>query len=329
VVALLRRTVSEGRPAHAYLFSGPEGIGKRLVAVKLACLLNCAEPASDTDNSCPTCRKIIEEKHPDVIIERPERNSIRIERIREVRSFFRYAPIEGRCRVAIIDDAHLMNRAAQNALLKTLEEPPPDRLVILVTAKPFVLLPTVRSRCRRVRFGPLPAGVLSDILQQTKHASREKARLLGAMAAGSVSRAADMDSPAFMKLREHVISALSEPGRMGISGILDLSASVSTDRDTAEKAIEVAKSWVRDLLVHKVSPEVTTTVNQDRLDTIVREAQHHSSEDLMSVYDELVEAHRLIEADINANRNLVTDVMFLRIVRKLAGPSFGLSGSAG
>lgn len=321
--------MSDGRPAHAYLFSGPDGVGKKLVAVHFACLLNCPDPTSDRDNSCPTCRRIVEEKHPDVIIERPERNIIRIERIRSLRSFFRYAPIEGRWRLTIIDDAHLMNRAAQNALLKSLEEPPPARLLILVTAKPFLLLPTVRSRCRHIRFGPLPPDALTDILRDRRRLSSEKAALLGAMAAGSVSRAAEMDSPSFLKLREQVISALSEPGRLGINGILELSASVSVDRGTAEQALTVAKSWVRDLLTYKVSAQPTTAINQDRLDTIAREAQHHSSDDLMSVYDELVEANRLIDADINVNRNLVTDVMFLRIVRKLAGPSFGLSDSVG
>jgi DNA polymerase-3 subunit delta' len=157
----------------------------------------------------------------------------------------------------------------------------------------------------------------------------EKADILAAMAAGSVSRAGEMDSPAFLKLREQVISALTEPGRMGISGILELSLLVSSDRGTAEQAVNIAKTWIRDVLAYKSSPDSTVVINRDRLDTIVREAQHHSSDDLLSVYDELVEAQGLVEADMNVNRNMVTDVMFLRIVRKLAGPSFGLAAAAG
>jgi DNA polymerase III subunit delta' len=303
-------------------------VGKKLAAVYFACLLNCPDPVTDQDNSCPTCRRIIEEKHPDVVIERPGKNIIRIERIRSIQSFFRYAPVEGRWRVTIIDDAHLMNRSAQNALLKTLEEPPPNRLLVLVTAKPFLLLSTVRSRCRRVRFGPIPKKALAAILRERRGLSSEKASLLATMGAGSLSRAADMDSPGFLKVREQVISALAESGRIGISGILELSAAISADRGTAAQAIDVAKTWIRDLLTFKVAPESAAVVNQDRLDTIAAEAQHHCSEDLLSVYDELVEAQGLIDADINVNRNMVTDVMLLRIVRKLAGPSFGLAKAA-
>jgi DNA polymerase-3 subunit delta' len=300
-------------------------VGKKLAAVYFACLLNCPDPANDRDNSCPVCRRISEEKHPDVLIERPGKNVIRIERIRAIQSFFRYAPVEGRWRVTIIDDAHLMNRSAQNALLKTLEEPPPNRLLVLVTAKPFVLLSTVRSRCRRIRFGPIPKESLTAILQDRRGIAREKAALLATMAAGSVSRGTDMDSPAFLKMRDQVISALAQSGGIGIGGILELSAAISGDRGTAEQAIDVAKTWVRDLLISRVAPGSASAINQDRLDTIAEEAQHHRTEDLLSVYDELVEAQGLIEADINANRNLVTDVMLLNIIRKLAGPSFGLA----
>lgn len=321
----MRRTVAEGRPAHAYLFSGADGVGKKLAAVYFACLLNCPDPENDPENTCPTCRRIIEAKHPDVLIERPGKNIIRIESIRSIQSFFRYAPVEGRWRVTIVDDAHLMNRSAQNALLKTLEEPPPNRLLVLVTAKPFLLLSTVRSRCRRVRFGPLPREALTALLREQRGLPPEKAELLATMAAGSLSRAKDMDSPGFLKLREQMISALAETDRIGISGLLELSATISTDRTTAEQAIEVAKTWIRDLLTFRVAPGNAAAVNQDRLDTIAGEAQHHRTEDLLSVYDELVEAQGLIEADINVNRNMVTDVMLLRIVRRLAGPSFGLA----
>ena len=99
VLALLSRTAEQDRPAHAYLFSGRDGIGKKSVAVIFACLLNCPNREQDADQTCPTCRRIVREKHPDVVVERPERGIIRIEQVRAARSFFRFAPVEARYRV--------------------------------------------------------------------------------------------------------------------------------------------------------------------------------------------------------------------------------------
>ena len=163
-MGILERTAKEGRPAHAYLFTGREGVGKRMAAFRFASMLNCPDPQADPDGTCHVCRRISSETHPDFIIERPEKGMIRIERVRLLQNSFKFAPAEARFRIAVIDDAHLMNRSAQNALLKTLEEPPPARVIVLVTSKPFLLLSTVRSRCRRVRFGPIPLETLCAIL---------------------------------------------------------------------------------------------------------------------------------------------------------------------
>jgi len=323
-LALLERTVREGRPAHAYLFTGPAGIGKKLVAMRFACLLNCARPGEDTDGSCNVCRRIIAEKHPDVTIERPEKGMIRIDRIRNVQAFFKYAPVEGRYRILIIDDAHLMNRSAQNALLKTLEEPPPGRVLVLISARPFLLLSTVRSRSRRMRFNPIPFSPLAELLEQ-KGLPAEKARILASMSSGSVERAMEMAESKFLDLREQMIAALTDPMGKSISGLLELSAAISVDRQTAAEAIDIALTWIRDLLVEQNGFDIAEPVHGDFLDRIASAAQHHSSRQLLSVYDELSRASSLIEADINVNRNLVTDVMFLKIARILAGPTLGIA----
>jgi DNA polymerase-3 subunit delta' len=323
-LALLARTVREGRPAHAYLFTGSDGIGKKLVALKFACLLNCDRPGEDPEGNCRTCRRIISENHPDVTIERPEKGMIRIDRIRDLQAFFKYAPVEGRYRVTIIDDAHLMNRSAQNALLKTLEEPPPGRILILVSAKPSLLLPTVRSRSRRIRFNPIPFSQLAELLEQ-RGLPLEKARTLAAMSCGSIARANEMAASSFLDLRERVVSALVDPMGKTLGGLLDLSSTISVDRQTAVEAIEIASTWVRDLLIEQTGFNPGGWVHGDFLDRITSAAQHHNSRQLLLVYDELMKASSLIEADINVNRNLVTDVMFLRIARILAGPTLGVA----
>jgi len=323
VLDSLKRAVRHERTAHAYLFTGREGVGKKLAAVHFACLLNCPEPETDAARSCRTCRRIIEEKHPDVIIERPDKDMIRIDRVRNLGSFFKYAPVEGRHRVVIINDAHLMNIPAQNALLKTLEEPPPGRVLVLISAKPAALLPTVRSRCRKVRFGPIPVELLATLLRTEHGLSPEHAAALAPMSGGSVGRALKMAETNFIELREKIVAVLADPGAHGFQGILELSAAISADRVTALDAIEIGTAWVRDLLSATFNREATAPSYGDSLDRPTGTAQHYASEELLSVYEELSRGAELIEAPINVNRNLVTDLMLLNICRILAGPTLG------
>lgn len=325
IISFLERTVREGRPAHAYLFTGREGVGKKKVAVRFACMLNCPDLDADPHANCSVCRRMSAQTHPDLLLEKPDKGMIRIERVRSVQGFFRYAPVEGRYRVTIIDDAHTMNRSAQNALLKTLEEPPPSRMLILVTDKPSLLLPTVRSRCRRMRFGPIPTDSLASLLQRQSGLPRERAQVLAAMSGGSVSRALEIGSPAFSGLRQEVVAALSAPAGRGIAGLLEWSAAISSDRARTLQVIEIARTWIRDVLVAKTHYNPSTIMNADMLDRISFAAQHHDEEDLVSVYEELVKASELVEADFNVNKNLATDVLLMRIARILAGPTLGVA----
>jgi DNA polymerase-3 subunit delta' len=326
-IRILDRTVDEGRPAHAYLFTGRDGIGKKLVAIRFACRLNCPDVDADPDGTCRVCSRIAAGNHPDFTLEVPERRIIRIDRIRDLQSFFRYAPIEGKYKVTVIDDAHSMNHAAQNALLKTLEEPPPGRIVILITARPSRLLPTVRSRCRRIRFGPLPIDSLAGLLERDQGMSPQKAKSLASMSGGSVSRALEMDSSHFPELQQQVLSLLADPSGHGISGIVETSASISSDRKRATDAMEIAVTWIRDRLVENVGGNAFALIHGDSLDRISSTAHHLTGVELLSVYDELIKAGRLIEADINVNPTLVTDVLLLRMARILAGPTYGVSRS--
>jgi hypothetical protein len=128
-----------------------------------------------------------------------------------------------------------------------------------------------------------------------------------------------------MRLRDRMISLLADPSALGISGILELSAEISADRGAALDAVEIAQAWIRDVLMHKAGSPVQT--EGDSLDIIASAAQHHTSEQLLKAYDELTTASELIQAEINVNRNLVTDVMLLKILRILAGPSLGTAAA--
>src|SRR5438128_2651144 len=159
LIGLLSQSVSRGTLPPSLLFAGPLGVGKRLTALATAQALNCPVPEKgsfpffDACGLCAACRRIARSVHPDVLVVEPgENGSIKIDAVRDLIDRVAYRPFEGRRRVVIIDGADALVVAAQNALLKTLEEPPPSSVFFLITSRPDVLLPTVVSRCPRLRF---------------------------------------------------------------------------------------------------------------------------------------------------------------------------------
>jgi DNA polymerase-3 subunit delta' len=167
-VHMMRNALIKDRMAHAYLLVGPEGAGKRKTAIMLAKAMNCSSLPGKGDccEICPSCRKVNGQNHADIIQIEAEGEFIKIDQIRELQRRLSYRPLEGGRRACIIDPADQMNDAAANALLKTLEEPPAETYLFLITAKPHQLLPTILSRCQWVKFKPLSIGSIVQILME-------------------------------------------------------------------------------------------------------------------------------------------------------------------
>jgi DNA polymerase-3 subunit delta' len=168
IAAQLRRSLERGRLAHAYLFAGPRGSGKEDMARTLAKALNCSEKDHDSCDRCDSCRRVDEGVHPDVYWVRPESKSRRIQ-IEQMREFMKSVNLRsslGGVKVGIVVDADCLGEEAANAFLKTLEEPPAQTVILLLTADPQRLLPTILSRCLRISFGPTTAGVTSPYMEK-------------------------------------------------------------------------------------------------------------------------------------------------------------------
>src|SRR5262245_24561078 len=170
VIELLSRAAARNTLPQSLVFAGPQGVGKRLTAVALAQTLNCerliAGPLpADACGTCAACARIARGVHADVLVVEPgDSGAIKVDQVREAIDRTAYRPLEGRRRLVIIEEADALVPEAQNALLKTLEEPPPASVFVLITARPDLLLPTVRSRCQRLRFGPLPPAEVAAVL---------------------------------------------------------------------------------------------------------------------------------------------------------------------
>src|SRR5262245_7021912 len=205
-----------GRLAHAYLFAGPEGVGKRLFAGELAKALLCESPPKDrleACDACAACTLVDANTHPDFFtVARPEdKNEIPIELMRELCRGFTLKSARGHGKVAVVDDADDLNAESANCFLKTLEEPPPRSVFILVGTSADRQLPTVRSRCQVVRFAPLSEPALLDLVKAQGVDDAKQLRRLARLANGSPGQAMALADPALWKFRQVLLDGLSQP----------------------------------------------------------------------------------------------------------------------
>jgi DNA polymerase-3 subunit delta' len=257
LVRLLTRAVASGRVPQSLLFAGPDGVGKRTTALALAQALNCRTPVDgDGCGVCNICRRIAAGTFSDVtVIDRGDVASIGIDVLRErLLTPVGYRPFEGSRRIFIVDRAEDVTDNAQDALLKTLEEPPPSAILILVTAYPDSLLSTIRSRCRRLRFGALDDhDVRRVLLQADPRMSPDEAQRRASAAGGSVERALALDTDEFVDDRQAAFGLLRAVKRDAIAARLDASrvfAQVEKKRrarDAAYARLAILASLVRDL----------------------------------------------------------------------------------
>lgn len=189
---ILRRALAKGRLPHALIFSGPGGLGKRQAARTLAQALNCLELADDACGRCANCLAIDKRRFPDVLEIEPGKASIKIESMRDMKDRAYLRPMSGRHKVFILDDADKLTLDAANSVLKVLEEPPIGTYMVLVTASPHLLLPTIMSRCQVLEFTGLGEEEIAAALEKDGLPA-ERARILSLLAQGSLSRAQDVD----------------------------------------------------------------------------------------------------------------------------------------
>jgi DNA polymerase-3 subunit delta' len=190
-IEFLNAAIKNGKIAHAYVFGGPNGCGRSLLARNFAKALNCEDKDKAPCDHCSSCRKIDRDIHPDVKWIRKDDRSrqIKIGQIREIESQIILRPYEGHYKVFIIVEAELMNIEASNSFLKTLEEPPQNSVLILIVERPKDLLPTIASRCQAMRLGPMRTSELSSVLMSKYGMVKEKAEFISKISEGRLGKA--------------------------------------------------------------------------------------------------------------------------------------------
>ena len=244
---ILRRALAARTVGAGYLFSGPAGVGKRLVAEEFVRAFLCREEGPEPCGVCPSCTRGANAPHPDALTLGPaeKRKSIVVEQVRELTAALALSPAWGHRRAAIIDPADAMNANAANALLKTLEEPPAGRTIVLVASRPGSLPATVLSRCRRVPFGVLTEEEVATVLMRAARWPEQTARQAAALAEGSPGAALARDGKAW---QEAALTARSLLGALvaGDRGAqLALAESAREGREGTSLALQVLLGWLR------------------------------------------------------------------------------------
>jgi DNA polymerase III subunit delta' len=310
LLELLASAASRGSLPPSLIFAGPEGVGKRMAAVALAQFVNCSNPAErDACGLCASCTRIARTVHADVLIVEPgDTGSIKVDQVRDAIERTGYRPFEGRRRVVIIDNADAMLVEAQNALLKTLEEPPSGSMFVVVTSRPDVLLPTVRSRCQRLRFGRLPAQDIVTVLTRDHGYSSADANASASAADGSIGLALEGGSEELVEAREsakemlQAVATTADPRRRLETG---RALAGSGDRDDVRRRLRALASLLRDLGVIGARADERFLVNADLGGELRRLAGAYDRDRVTRAFAAIDRALEAIER--NASPKIVAD----------------------
>ena len=278
----------------SFIFSGPEGIGKKLVAKLIAGQLNCTEQINRPCGICSACLKIQNETHPDLHIIQNGQSQIKIDDIRDILRQANLRPYEGRVKVFIIDNAHKLNSEAANSLLKVLEEPPHDVAIILVTHKPQNIIKTVLSRCKQIKFSPLIRAHLEAVLIKNYALDKASAHFLAYYAEGRLGLA--------LRLKDTPL--LQEKNRIFDSFILSAKPwdhfMMNQSKDQLQVCLNVLASWFRDVYLLKCGAPDIEIIHSDRQSDLLKLIPRFSFKQLDEIMLTLSESSLYLEKNINS-----------------------------
>jgi DNA polymerase-3 subunit delta' len=335
-LSLLTRAVALHSLPPSLLFTGVAGIGKRRTALALAQTLNCAEPRHDVVlgdaarrtlpvdacGVCASCRRIERLVHPDVLVIEPsdDTGNIRVDHVRALTEHLGYRPFEARWRVVLIDHAEALVDTAQNALLKTLEEPPSSTVFVLVTSQPDDLLPTVRSRCPQIRFAPLSVADVASLLAQRGIVSKD-AQALAAVSGGSVESALGSAAALLADARAgaaRLLAELAAPSgvraRLAAAGAIagrSTKGSAAGERESLATHLRALHALLRDVGVLAERGRGALVANADLAPGLERLTSSFDRDRLVRAFAAI---DRALEAlDGNASPKIVADWVVLHV----------------
>lgn len=336
-IEFLRRSIAGGRVAHAYLLSGPAGVGKALLALRLAQALNCAAGGPDPCLACRACKRIERGNYPDVRVsgmaaqaiglkpdEAARQKDLKIDTVREWQSDISLRPYEGRRRVLILHDAEKLGDAAANAMLKTLEEPPPYATLVLVANGDGGLLPTIVSRCQPLKLRPVPHMQIAAALRERYGLDETEADLLAAWSAGRAGWALRMaDAPEELAARrsqlDMLVALASQPRGAGFQWAEERAREYrGGDQAAVFAALDLWQSWWRDVMLSAAGCS-DLVAHVDRRDELARAAARYPLADIHAFLARLAVAAQQLRENVNPQLALENVVLHLPVESMRSG----------
>ncbi len=290
---LLKGYIKQDNLQGGYLFTGPEGVGKKITAKETAKAINCIEGSLEACDVCASCKKINNNTHPDVHILECQDSEIKIEQIRQIKKDMGLRPYEGRKKVFIIDNSHRFNADSSNALLKALEEPSEDTLIILVTDKQELLLRTIISRCKILKFFAFERTELEGILKKDYHFDEAQAHFLAYFSEGRPGVALGLKGGSIFKRKNEIID------KFCCSSGADLENFSIENKEEMAVSLNILASWFRDIYIIKAGMPYQETINFDRMDDLLKTTSRFSYPKLNEIINTISNSLLYLEQNIN------------------------------
>ena len=310
----MQAAIRDKKPFHAYLFQGEEGVGKEALARTFAAGLQCQSESADKPcKECVSCRQMESGNQPDVIWVTREKASLGVDEIREqLCNTMDIKPFSSPYKIYLVPEAEKMTEAAQNALLKTIEEPPEYGIVILMTSNISALLPTIQSRCLTMEFRPLSTAVVESYVKEHCQVPDYQARASAAFAQGNLGKAMRYaKSEDFIERKDHIMSLLRHVEQMDLSEMLAVIKDLGTRKDEVRDYIDLMVLWYRDVLLFKATKDINQLLFQDEASYISREASHRSYEKIEEILQAFEKAKVRLRA--NVNFDITMELMLLTL----------------
>lgn len=314
IINYIRNAVQEDKVSHAYILNGERGSGKKMLAALFATTLQCEKGGPDPCNVCHSCIQAESGNHPDIIrVQHEKPNTISVEDIRtQVNNDILIKPYQGPYKIYIISEADLMTPQAQNALLKTIEEPPEYAVIFLLTENAEALLPTITSRCVMLKLRNIRDALIKKYLMETMHVPDYKADMCTAFAQGNMGRAIMLaTSEHFNEIREEAVQLLKYIDDMELSEIVKAIKRISAYKLEINDYLDIIMIWYRDVLIYKATKDMDRVVFRDQMQYIKERARKSSYEGIEMILKSLEKAKARLKA--NVNFDLVMELLLLTI----------------
>lgn len=310
-IEILRKAIDNETISHSYLFEGEAGIGKKMVAYAFSKTLLCKENQNEPCNRCTSCLKFESGSHPDFFLIHSEKGLIRKGEIESLIKEMSTAPFESKKKIFIIDDSDLMNMEGKNAILKTLEEPPPYVNIILISSNPSNLLPTILSRVQSIKFYPVKPKKIVELLVNKYNIDEEKARFVAEFTKGAIGKSIKLVTEEdFFNIRNEIIKILTSLTNGDKTKAFSSMNFFNENKELIDDILDIIIYWFRDLLIYNEIGESQLIINKDKLEELSSQG-YRNSDKINDIIDRVEETKRNIKRNINYQ--LAIETMLLNI----------------